>query len=283
MSVFANKPKLFFELLIHDVGRAPGFTAPIAGYEGKLWRNEAIADYLFEWLPEFALKYSDLEDLNSATAVRLIRKAAKVVYSTEKYKARGEFGELLLHALIREIFNSEPVISKIFYKSAINDTVKGFDAVHLVTDGSSLQLWLGEVKFYTELRSAINHVITELHNHTARDYLRDEFVLIDSKIDPRWKHAAAVRDLISERTSLDQVFSCICIPVLLTYDSDTAGKHDSSTNEFQLALKDELESAYSSFVSGRPPDLKIHLFLVPLRTKKELVEILHRKLEGLQR
>lgn len=283
MSVFANKPKSFFELLIHDVGRSPGFTAPLAGYEGKRWRNEAIADYLFEWLPEFALKYSDLEDLNSATAVRLIRKAAKVVYNTEKYKARGEFGELLLHALIREIFDSEPVISKIFYKSAVNDTVKGFDAVHLVTDGNNLQLWLGEVKFYTELRSALSHVITELHNHTARDYLRDEFLLIDSKIDPRWKHAQAVRDLISERTSLDKVFSCICIPVLLTYDSDTAANHESSTDEFQSALKTELETAYSSFIKGDPPNLNIHLFLVPLQTKKQLVEILHQKLEGLQR
>jgi len=283
VSIFDRKPAPLFQLLIHDVNRLPGFTGAVAGYEGKKWRDEAIADYLFEWLPEFALKYSELEDFNSATGMKLIKRAAKTVYTTGKYQKRGEFGELLLHALIREVFDSEPVISKIYYKSAINDTVKGFDAVHVVDAGSGLELWLGEVKFYKDLSEGIRDVARELQSHTVHEYLRDEFLLIDSKIDAQWRHAQKVKALISEKTSLDTVFSCTCIPVLLTYDSKCVNVHDVVSKEFEEQLTQELELAYCDFSQRQLPELRIHLFLVPLHNKGTLVATLQAKLEGLQR
>ena len=102
MNVYKNKPENFFEIITHDVTKMPGFTGAHAGYESGSWRYSEMAEYLIEWLPEFALKYSDLEDINSGTTRKTLRKAAQVVYNTDKYKKRGEFGELLLHALIRE-------------------------------------------------------------------------------------------------------------------------------------------------------------------------------------
>jgi hypothetical protein len=36
------------------------------------------------------------------------------VYTTEKFKRRGEFGELLLHAVIRELWETEPAVSKLY-------------------------------------------------------------------------------------------------------------------------------------------------------------------------
>jgi len=283
MSVYKAKPKPFFEIIIHDIDRAPGLTGASAGYECKQWRNEAMADYLFEWLPEFALKYSDLEDFNSSTGYRLLRDAARTVYTTEKYAKRGEFGELLLHALIRQVFDSEPAISKIFYKSSMNETVKGFDAVHIVRNGNDLELWLGEAKFYKDIAKAVSAVAPELQAHTQRDYLRDEFVLIDSKIDPGWQHAEALRDLISNRTSLDEIFKRTCLPVLLTYESPCVDRHVEVCEEFQEELAKEFEDEYHRFIDRSLPPLRIHLFLIPLDKKKHLVEILQEKLEGLQR
>lgn len=283
MSVFARKPEPFFDIVVHDIIRSPGLTGASAGYEGGEWRHEEMADYLFEWLPEFALKYSDLEDLNSATALRLIKKAAKTVYTTEKYQKRGEFGELLLHALIREVFDSQPAISKIYYKSATNETVKGFDAVHIVENNDELELWLGEVKFYKDVSDAINKVATELKAHTNRDYLRDEFILIESKIDPSWKHAKELRKLISKRTSLDTIFKWTCLPVLLTYESDCVDSHSEKTDQFVSELTTELENIYQTFSSRKLPPMRVHLFLIPLKNKDVLVKALQEKLEGLQR
>lgn len=283
MSVFADKPEPFFDIVIHDVVRSPGLTGACAGYEAGEWRHEAMADYLFEWLPEFALKYSDLEDFSSTTAMRLIKKAAKTVYNTEKYQRRGEFGELMLHALIREVFDSQPAISKIYYKSAVNETVKGFDAVHVVEKGNELELWLGEVKFYTDIDDAIYQVSAELKTHTDRDYLREEFILIDSKIDPGWQHAEELRKLISTRTSLDTVFKRACFPVLLTYESGCIEAHCEVSEQFVVGLKDELEQAYMQFTRRDVPPVRVHLFLVPLKDKALLVKTLQEKLEGLQR
>lgn len=283
MSVFADKPAAFFDIVVHDIGRSPGLTAASSGYEGGKWRHEALASYLFEWLPEFALHYSDLESMNSATAMRLIKKAAVTVYTTEKYQKRGEFGELLLHALIREVFNSQPAISKLYFKTSTNETVKGFDAVHVVENGADLELWLGEVKFYEDVQQAIYAVIPELQTHTDGDWLRKEFILIDSKIDPKWKHAEALKKLISDRTSLDVIFKRTCIPVLLTYDSESVNQHSEVTATFTAALQTELEAIYASFAGRDLPAMRVHLFLVPLACKKVLLEVLQQKLEGLQR
>lgn len=283
MSVYDNKPPPFFDIVIHNPDRAPGLTGACAGYEGKKFRNDDLAEHLFEWLPDFALKFSELEEFNSGTSRRMLRRAAKTVYTTEKYGRRGEFGELLLHALLREVFNSQPAISKIFYKSATNETVKGFDAVHVVEACDGLELWLGEVKFYQDAVAAIREISDEIVAHTDLNYLKNEFILISNKIDARWDHAAEVRSLIDGKKSLDDVFTRVCIPALITYESKSVAAHESFCDEFRDALTEELEELHAKFCEKSLPEVRIHLFLVPLHKKKDLVKILHEKLEGMQR
>jgi len=283
MSIYENRPEPFFDVIVHDLNQSPGLTGLFAGYEGGEWRYNDMADYLFEWLPEFALKYTDIKNINSATAMRSLKRAAKIVYNTEKYQKRGEFGELLLHALIRETFDSQPAISKIYYKSSVNETVKGFDAVHIVPSAAGIELWLGEVKFYKEITSAIQDVVKEINDHIDRDYLKDEFVLISSKIDDSWEHAGELKSLIAGRKSLDEVFKSVCIPVLLTYESSLVKSESSLTDEFKEKMNAELVHHHFIFTEKELPDLKIHLFLVPLGEKQKLIDVLHSKLEGMQR
>ncbi len=164
-----QQPNPFLEVRVHDVSDNPSVTGLCVGYELGQWRAAQFADHLMEWLPEFALTYSEIEGIHSGNMVALMREAAKKVYVTNKFANRGEFGELFLHAAIRRVFGSLPAISKIYYKSALNDTVKGFDAVHVVTDADGLQLWLGEAKFYDDIGRAIRDVVQELKIHTERD------------------------------------------------------------------------------------------------------------------
>lgn len=283
MSLYQNKPDPFFDLVIHNINSTPGITGASSGYEKNEFRNSELADYIIEWLPDFALPYSELEDLNSGSAIRLMKQAAKTVYTTDKYSKRGEFGEILLHALLREVFDSEPAISKIFYKTANNETVKGFDAVHVVENGEDLELWLGEVKFYKDAQAAIRDISAEIREHTKNDYLRDEFLLISNKLDPNWPHSKKLKDLISKRTSLDKIFKRICIPAMLTYESPCVGKNSEDCEEFATELTEEMQKIYEKFSGGQLPDIRVHLFLVPLHQKKDLIDLLHNKLEGMQR
>jgi hypothetical protein len=274
------KPASFLKVILHTPDPIPSLTGMCASFENEEWRFEAFARHLFEWLPEFALNHTESESLNKVNAVDKLRQAAKNVYSSDKFKNRGEFGELLLHAVIREIYNTVPAISKVFYKDGPNDTVKGFDAVHVVTNGASLELWLGEVKFYNNINSAIRDVIDELKKHTNLGYLRTEFMAITNKVDNSWPHADRLKKLLSANTSMDEVFDVTCIPVLLTYDSDVVKSHTKHSAEYVAEICEELNKFHKKFCDdlGKFP-LTIHLFLIPLKDKAKLVSLLDNQLK----
>lgn len=257
-----------------------------AGYEREAWRVEAFANQVFEWLPSFALSWSEQQEaLGSESAVQLLRRAARTVYRTDKYERRGEFGELILHGILLQEFGTQAAISKIWFKDAANDTVKGFDVIH-VTDlpGDKLHLWLGEAKFYKDLNRGVDDSLSELADHLKVDYLRAEFAFTTNKIDPSAPFAERLRRLLDESTSLDEVFSVLHVPVLLTYDSQALSRHSEHSDEYFEELRVEAEAAWHRFSGGMKDfgQIVVHLVLVPLYTKETLIEILHEKLKSWQ-
>ena len=272
-------------IVVRDLARTPPLAGFCAGFERGRWRADALADFLLDNLPDFCLSYRELQLVNSSTMVPLIRKAAQRVYDTDKFKRRGEFGELLLHVILKHFIGTLPAISKIYYKDSANDTVKGFDAVHVVplAHGSGgLELWLGEVKFYKNIVDAIDAVVPELWDHTSTEFLKSEFYAIKNKIDDDWPHAEQLKGLLHEHTSLDQVFDAVCVPVLLTYDSDVTAGHTNYDATYVTALVEEFRGIHRRFAGETLPEIRIQLFLVPLATKDALVERLHEKLKAWQ-
>ena len=96
-------PPPFLYVRVQDLNLTPTITALCAGYEGGEWRAKALADHMMEWLPEFALNYTERKNCGHHNSVRLLREAAQRVYKTEKFQKRGEFGELLLHIAARSL------------------------------------------------------------------------------------------------------------------------------------------------------------------------------------
>lgn len=278
------QPAPFWEVRVHNQSLNKGVSGLCVGYEQGQWRYSAFADYIMEWLPEFCLNSKERDELSHESAVRSLRKAANLVYKTAKYAKRGEFGELFLHAAIRCVFDSLPAISKLYYKSSVNNTVKGFDCVHVVGPPDDLELWLGEVKFYKSLSGAIRDVIAEIQEHLEPEFLRKEFILIGNKLDERDTYTETVQRLISERKSLDAIFERVCIPVLLTYESNTVGRHTAATQEYVHEFCDEISQHFESFCekAEKFPPVRIHLFLLPLENKMKLTDGLHAKLKAWQ-
>ncbi len=269
------------EVRVSQLDIEPTLTSVCPGYERRVWRDEDLARDTFDrHLASFALPYSEFGSLNHDNAGPLLRRAAKAVYATEKYARRGEFGELLLHAISRDIFNSHPAISKITFKDGPNETVKGFDEVHVVEMDGELELWLGEVKFYSDLTRGIGDVTAELADHLATDYLRGEFVAIVNKLDPSWPHSSRVARLLDENTSLDEIFDALTIPVLLTYDSHAVSVHERVCQGYIDALTAEAEAAWTKFAAKVDPawDVRLRLLLLPLRQKTRLAELMQERL-----
>ncbi|MFQ2376612.1 DUF1837 domain-containing protein [Aeromonas caviae] len=276
-----NHPTPLLKVRVSDFHAEPWLVAMCAGYENGEWRESQLVEHAMEWLPEFALKYSEWNSLGSSNAVKLLRKSAKALYNTEKFKSRGEFGELFLHMILRQVFGTIPAICKIHYKDSRNDTVKGFDCVHVISQEGQLELWIGEVKFYKEISSAIRDVINELHDHTERDYLRDEFTAIVNKIDDNWPDADKLKLLLNEHTSLDEIFSSVSIPILLTYDSDTINNHTKINEEFEAAFENEVRVNWRKFKDKELPNfVNIRLILLPLKSKESIQKKLHEELQS---
>lgn len=272
-----SKPSPFLKLRFHDLDLAT--TGLCVGYERDEWRTDQLARHVMAWLPEFCLTWEELQGLGASNSVELLRKAAASVYQSKHFERRGEFGELLLHIAVRQAFDSLPAISKIYYKTAPNDPVKGFDAVHVIEKPDGLELWLGEAKFYSDLKGAIREAAESLRAHTGTDYLRSEFMVVQNMLDPTWPHAQELEALLDPNTSLDEVFTRLCIPVLLTYDSPCIAAHKVCDAAYIEAFEAEIEANRLLFSGADlPDDVSIHLFLLPLWQKKMLAEALDTQL-----
>jgi len=287
-----NHPEAFLNLVFHEASKLGDDLALCAGFERGKWRNDQLADHVIEWLPEFALNHSELNEIGYHNAIRMVKKAARIVYQTEKYGLRGEFGEILLHIAIRQIYQTIPAINKIYYKSSVNETVKGFDAVHVVRRDDGLELWIGETKFYKDISRAINDVCKEIIDHLETDYLRNEFILLNNKIDPLWPESNSLKELLSENVSLDKVFQRACIPILLTYESPIVQNSSKADQSYSDNIRNEMNTAYKilrSKLSAEYVDrfaetlpLTVHVILIPLNKKKELIAALDDRLKALQ-
>lgn len=270
-------------LRVHDATAIPALHGICIGYERGEWRSGQLVEHLIDSLPEFALTHSEREALGYRNAVPLLRKAARTIYNTQNTGRRGELGELLLHVVLTEFKKTVPAISKIYFKDSPNDTVKGFDAVHVVHADDGLELWLGEVKFYTTIGEAIKDVVEELHAHTSTLFLRTEFFAIINKLDRAWPHAEKLQALLDPNTSLDDVFQRLRIPVLLTYDSKVIKSHSRVSDAYRDEFAREIRKHHGTFKQkGLPPDITIELFLFPVREKAQLLEEFDQRLRALQ-
>ena len=282
---FIEHPEPFLTVRYEDIKLEHALTGWCAGYEMGEWRDRQLAEHLVEWLPEFALKYSEWDGMRHHNAIKLFAKAAKSIYLSDKYRARGEFGEVLLHVMIRQHFKTIPAISKYFYKDASNDTVKGFDAVHVVVNEEELELWLGEVKFYADINDAIAQITKELKDHTNRDYLRSEFAAITNKIDEKSPFAESLSKLIDKNKSLDEIFARTCIPLLVTYDSDAVKGHTKISAEFGDKFRDEVLVGYQKLIEklpNLPKELRVQVLMFPLKDKAKLVATMDEVLKAWQ-
>lgn len=259
-----------------------------AGFDRNIYRIKPLAEVIIRVLPEFALGYKNSGTLDSEIIDRL-RDAAEILYKTDKYKSRGEFGELILHLLLRDFCNTKPLISKIYFKDANNVAVHGFDAIHITDDDNGKSLWLGEAKIYEIGKNGITELVNDLKNHFTDDYLRSEFLLIRNKVElidnDNIEDKKHWLDLMHKHTTLDKIFQSITVPMLCVYDSDLYKKHNCISDEYIESLKKEVQELSSHF-NDKSKDIKtnlnIILMLLPIPSKKELIEILHGKLKNLQ-
>ena len=318
--------------------------AYFVGFDIGKYRYDHLTEYILDALVDFSYGYHTgiLKNYDR----RIIIEAAKSIYNIsnksggkvfenakktyvddnseyaddieDKFLKRGEFGELILHLILRDFIQTVPLISKVHLKDSDGMTVHGFDAIHIgncVQDMSKRSLFLGESKLYKDGKKGVSALVKDIEEHFKNDFLNREFILIGKKsstykkIDEGFDRntLAEYKSFLKEKdhwfqeldkvqkgkSKMQDLFNSITIPLLCTYDSMVFENHtDENTNDFKLEYETEIDNLKNDFDkklkqlkekyvnSGEliSTNLNIVLMLFPVPSKKELVKKLHEKL-----
>ncbi len=253
-----------------------------AGFELSAWRCDALADHLIEWILDYALKEDEL-GVNHTNSYVKMKQAAVRVYTSENYKRRGEVGEILLHAICRDFFETIPIAPRVFYLTSSNDVVKSFDMAHVRYIGEGkFELWLGEAKFYETGSEAVAAAIESVETHIEQGFLKNEKLIMGPQISKDIEHHAEIRALFASETSIDDLISAAVFPICIACESPAAAKHQKLNEAYVEALRPELKALADKLEqSGLRQKIRILLIYVPLGSKAALADAFDRKLKGL--
>lgn len=274
-------PDPFLEIRVETIDLPAPTIGLCAGYDGGLWRARELADHLFDWLPYVGLNQEHQFEFGSSNFVELLRVASAHIYNTRKTSTRGEIGELLLHLACILHFDTVPVICKLILKTSSNDTVKGFDGVHVVVKGDEFELWLGESKFYTDGRSAIREAVTSIRDHIAPAFLSTEKAMVLGHIGPNIPHRKEILRLFRQQTSGDKLIEMAVFPILIAYESGSVSSFQQLCNEYSAHLEEEVAALRDYFCHESDKlTLRFQLIFVPLGRKQDVVDRFDQKLEA---
>lgn len=252
-----------------------------AGYEGEEWRSKKLAAHIFAWLPQVALDQTRRDTFDTGNWHDRIQLAAAHVYRTKKTGSRGEIGEILLHIACVQEFGTLPVLCKLVLKTSHNDTVKGFDAVHVIYKDSAFELWLGESKFYTDPKRAIKDALASVREHLLPTFLDTEKAMLYGHIPDNVPQADEIRKLLHQNTTSDKLLKDSVFPVLIAYESDAVANHSDVTEEYLQEIQQEVSALHQHVAkSGKDITVRLQLIFAPMHLKKAVIEHFDKKLEA---
>ncbi len=283
MTVYSNKPKRFLERLYFREGSNISEGICCAGFELKAWRCMPFAEHLMEWLPEYALPEEEL-DVTHASIYVSLKKAAVRVYTSEKYTKRGEAGEIALHAICRDYFDTLPISNRVFYKSASNDVIKSFDMVHarFPAEGG-VELWLGESKLYKDTMTAIADAIKSVMGHLEAGFLKQQKLLLGPQVPKKTPRYDELIGLFEPQTSLDKFLSSGVFVIGIMSKSEACASSSEFSVDYKTKLEIELAAIREKLESAElTKAIRIVLIYVPLGHKEDFVTAFDSKLKALQ-
>lgn len=283
------------------------FRPDINDVGNRVYPDKEISDVLMNALPEYV--FANYENITTVNAMEKIREAAKALYNTEEYEAinkyyidedvsfkeeaerhksysRGEFGEVLLHILLREFKGTIPLVSKVYFKDSRGVPAHGFDAVHISPNDKIL--WLGESKLYTDGKDGVDALIKDLKEHFTKNYMNEQFTIIKKCVD---NNTIPERDYwikrLAQNKLLSDMVSHLSIPLLCVYSDESYIKWlNQQLADIASVLESNTRNLKHYFDKKNDAPLKeqldIVLFLMPVKDKHEFVVNAHKKLNLLQ-
>jgi hypothetical protein len=267
---YRSKPDPF--LVSFHVYHEPDFTKGLSGYDVQFelheWRSQAFAEHLIDWLPELALKPSELVTFQHHNLRQLMALAVAKIPSGPDEKSRL-IAEIILHSILRNDLNSEPIACKAFQIEK-DGAFAEYGNAHIVhyRDGRPDELWLGQAMLHATSKNThlINDIAASLNSAISKAVLTKEKKIIISLREAQhlMPVSADLEKALSTNATLDDLVKILCFPVLIAYDSDRikAGY----VEDYQIELTKEITTIYQSILSEMKIgsiQARIIIFLVP--------------------
>ena len=199
------------------------------------------------------------------------------------YERKGVFGEVILHLVLKEFKDTIPLISKLYFKDSFAQEAKGFDAVHVSKDGTTL--WLGETKFYKAwksngvLKGGVDELASDLKKHFSKDYLSEQYVIIKRGLETQYAHPKREYWLekLSKPILLKDVFQYIKVPLLCIYEDSIAKEYLQTVDEavrdagilsHTIKVRDYFSSINDHIMKEHMQTL---LILMPVEAKNKII------------
>jgi len=282
LNSYDTKPARLLTEVSYRTETVPPSGIYCAGFEFAVWRCDALADHLIEWIADYALNEDELRVHHGNMYVRL-REAAVRIYSSDIYAQRGEIGEIVLHAICRDFFGTIPFAPRVFYLTSSNDVVKSFDMVHVRYPAGGAELWLGEAKFFQNGVEGARAAVRSLTQHLDQGFLRNEKLILGPQVSKNVPDYQRIRELLAVQTSLDELFRTAVFPVCIVSESEAAAAAETICEEYAAALHLELaEMSRIIASSSLPSTARLVLLHLPLGSKQKLADAFDRRLRGLR-
>lgn len=281
-----NVPPDKFLKVLHrlDDGDVVGLTA-CADFDLGVWRSKKLAEHLLNWLPHFALRPSEIENIGGQNPFKMLKDAAARIFKKESSLGRGEIGELLLHIIAVTEYRAHAFVSRLFYKMRSNDQITGFDSA-LVTydeDTDEVELWLGEAKFYQDTKSAISAALASLKMHLDAGFLEETKILVGPKIEFGTPGYEKLQWIFDDGNTLDELVSRIVVPVLVATESEAAQSFSGCRLTYTNLIVEEYSYIRRRFEKSElVGKVRIVVMYVPLASKEELEKQFAMKLGALE-
>lgn len=264
------------------------------GFDFKKFRYDSLTNLLMDSIVDFAFgyhtgilkKYDRRKLIEAAKSIYNIKEFTKAkeiyvdndssIYDCEleiedRYLKRGEFGELILHLLLRDFLGTIPLISKIYFKDTDSATIHGFDLVQIGPDlenHKNNSLYFGESKLYSRKdgnagQHGVIDLIDDVKSHFKSDFLYREIALIGKKrysfippdeyeddntkeeyikfldIKKYWFNALEQVEL--KKAKLQNFLKSVTVPLVCTYQSRLFESHfDENSPKFLQDYEEEV-------------------------------------------
>lgn len=244
-------------------------------YDFEEWRSQQLAEHLMQWLPEFCLRASEIANFQVHHTPMVLARSINALNNAAVPRDRL-IAELILHTILRNRENSEPIACKVFH--AVNGKLSAFGNAHIVQQtGEADQLWLGLSRMISTgtMDQTLKEICDVLDATITRVALTEEREIIIALREPHHHlpTAEAFNKALHRNAPAQDMLNVLCFPVLLAYDSEALS--GGYLSDYLANLKAEMTLHYNALASTLPAKIKqvrVVVFLVPIESISQLVQ-----------